>query len=130
MQFFIEKVHEDKRGEMYHLVIDGKDYYLSDTKKGFGRGGEIHDIAQYNVCLKGKFMVRIISNLVPDFPAQETHYLTKGRCKTVDAGDPHVFIAEEDSVLLEWHDGKLPPIGEKKYFEQYRKLIYGKEKKK
>lgn len=123
MQVFVEKTNEDKRGEIYHLVINNIDYWLSFTKKGFGRGGDIHDCEQHNLCLKGEFNVKV---LLPSDKTREHEIercLVAGESISIPKELPHIFKALEDSIMLEWHDGKLPPFSEKKYYERYRREV-------
>jgi hypothetical protein len=39
---------------------------------------------------------------------------------------PHVFIAFEDTLMVEWFDHELPPYEKKQFYEPYRKLCRGK----
>jgi len=107
---------EDERGMIYKISAD-KDYWLSYTKRGFARGGDIHDGCQFNAILKGKFLVKM---MYPD--GEVKRLLLEGQSIVIPNDIPHMFIALEDSYMIEWHDHKLPPYEKKRFYEPYRRL--------
>lgn len=114
--FKVEKISEDKRGEIYRIV-SGRIYWWSYTRKGFGRGGDIHDCRQHNYVMEGGFLVKM------KFPTEEVERVVlKGHSIIIPENIPHVFIALEDSVMLEWHSEKLPPYKQKRFYKPYRRL--------
>jgi len=116
-----ELVNRDERGEIWKTEIEGIAYWMSYTRQGFGRGGDIHEGWQHNVILKGSFEVRM---MVPDVPEGEEVWSHTAFAKlAVPPEVPHVFIALEDSYMMEWHDHELPPFSEKRYYAPYRRLI-------
>lgn len=117
----IEEVSNDKRGNMIKITWNDVIYWIAYTKKGFGRGGESHPIVQYNTIISGKIMVRMIID-----GEDITKILSVGQSVTIPPNVPHVAITLENSVVMEWHDGKLPPFEQKVIYEPYRKLIWGK----
>jgi len=115
----IEIISEDKRGWMKKLTLNNGDiFWISFTKKGFARGGDIHDGRQYDTIIRGQFLVK------QHFPEdiEMLKVIITGDSIIIPAGIPHVFIAMEDTEMIEWHDDKLPPFDQKKYYEPYRKL--------
>jgi len=110
-------VNRDKRGEILTDKIEGISYWLSYTRKGFGRGGDIHEGWQYNVVLKGSFEVRLMTLEGEDVRIYKAPVMV-----AIPPEIAHVFIALEDSYMMEWHDHKLPPFKEKRYYEPYRRL--------
>lgn len=113
----IDKVQEDKRGEIWKIETGKRTAFLSKTFKGKARGGDIHDGSQYTLILEGKVKVLM------KFPEREKEeILEKNDLIIVPKDIPHVFIALEDSVFLEWHELPLPEYSKKRFFEPYRKL--------
>lgn len=110
-------VNRDERGEILTDKIDGISYWISHTRQGFGRGGDIHEGWQYNIVLKGSFEVNL---MLPD--GEEVRVYKAPVMVSIPPEVPHVFIALEDSYMMEWHDHKLPPYSEKRYYEPYRRL--------
>jgi len=110
-------MEEDKRGWIEKINIGDNVCWISFTKKGYGRGGDVHNGRQYNVIIKGSFLVKELHEGIE----RETVVAT-GRLITIQDGIPHVFIALEDTWMIEWHEFPLPPFKEKKYYEPYRKL--------
>lgn len=113
----IEKVNEDNRGEIWRIDNGKRIYWLSITKKGSGRGGDIHDGYQYNLVFEGSFKV------LYKYPDREEEWIQKvDQLLQVPPEVPHVWIALEDSMMLEWHEKPLPPFEQKRYYELYRRL--------
>lgn len=109
-------INQDERGKIYRMVLDGV-YWISFTKKGYARGGDIHNGRQFNSILKGKFLVKM------KFPTEEVkRVVLEGQSIIIPNNIPHVFIALEDSTMIEWHDHKLPPYKEKRFYQPYREL--------
>lgn len=116
IKMFVELINTDKRGKIYGIVLD-KIYWLSYTNKDYGRGGDIHNGQQFNIVLKGKFLVKM------RFPTEEVkRAVLEGQSIVIPDNVPHVFIALEDSIMIEWHDHKLPPYKDKRFYEPYRRL--------
>ena len=110
-------VNSDERGEIQVAEVDGISYWLSYTRKGFGRGGDIHEGWQYNAILKGSFTVYL-----KPLDGDEMRTYRAPMVVTMPPEMPHVFIALEDSYMIEWHDHELPPFSKKRYYEPYRRL--------
>jgi len=114
----IVKVSDNKRGEIWKIESGKRTYFLSITKKGYGRGGDIHDGIQYNYVLEGSFKVLF------KYPKEEKEFIQKANeYVEVPPEIPHVWIALEDSLMLEWHEKPLPPVEKKRYYEPYRRMI-------
>lgn len=113
----MEIVSDDKRGRMEKVVIGDTILWISFTKKGRVRGGDIHRGRQYSTVVKGQFKVRQM------YPEEEVVLiLTMGDSIMIPYGIPHVFIAKEDSIMIEWHDHKLPPYEQKEFYKPYRRM--------
>lgn len=112
----IEKVNEDDRGIVWKITSK-KDFFISLTKKGFARGGDIHDGYQVTLVLEGKIKV-----LMMDPDGEKNLEMLPEDLLVIPKDIPHVFIADEDSIVLEWHEKPLPPYDQKKFYEPYRKL--------
>jgi len=106
----VKKIHEDKRGEIWQLMILGKEHIIILTKKGCKRGGDYHKSVQHDVILEGA-----IKFVTPKY----TIVLGEGEKIMTPKGIPHYFESLGDSVVLEWLEGKF----EKKYYKPFRKLI-------
>ena len=112
-----EKINDDNRGKIFKLTLD-KVYWLSFTKRGFSRGGDIHDGRQFNVVLKGEFKVLM------HYEKREVEVnMFEGDSIVIPENVPHVFIAKQDSWMLEWHDHKLPPYKDKRFYRPYRDRV-------
>jgi len=116
---FVEKISVNGRGTIFRIIVGKEIYWWSFTANGHGRGGDIHDGRQYNVVIKGKFLVKM---MYPE-EGEVERVLLEGDSIVIPNDIPHVFIALEDSWMLEWHDHKLPPFKDKRYYEPYRKLV-------
>lgn len=118
----VEKVNEDQRGEIWKIVTPQKEVFLAFTKKGKARGGDIHRGEQYTFILEGK--MRILSKF-PDKEKEEI--IEEGNLAVIPPEIPHVFVALEDSVFLEWHECPLPPYSKKRFYLPYRKICKGED---
>ena len=92
------KAHEDNRGTIYSLsgiASDGKEITILDTRKGFARGGCIHDINdEYVTVLEG-----VVKYWVGD---EHPEILRKGMSTIIPANTPHMLVAQTDSIVVEW----------------------------
>jgi len=110
-----EKLHEDKRGEIYRIEHNGKEYLLLTIKKGYIRGGDYHKTKQHDVVLMGRVAV---TKYVDGKDIREEY--GENQVVIMDEGVPHMIEAlTEEALLLEWLEGDF----EKKFFEPYRKLV-------
>ena len=95
-QMELKKIHEDKRGFIYlvkDLLEDDKEFTFMEIKNGFARGGCLHSKDENFVVIKGK--VRVVSG--------NREWITnQGESGKFPAGEPHAFIALEDSIVSEW----------------------------
>lgn len=106
----LETLNEDSRGRILRLELNGKEYIILETKKGKKRGGDYHNVVQYNTVLEGKIKAITVN---------EQKTLDPGDSITFEVGIPHYIEALEDSIMLEWKDKP----GDKKYFVPFRKLV-------
>lgn len=113
----VSLANKDRRGEIWKVQTGKKVLWLAKTNKGFARGGDIHKGKQYALILEGRVEVKM------QYPNQEVIIIYgKNETVVVNAEIPHVFIALEDTVFLEWHEFPLPPFKNKRYYEPYRRL--------
>ncbi len=110
----IEKVHEDERGSIHRILFKGKEFIILFTKKGYLRGGDYHKSKQHDVVLTGKMEFRYKTN-----GRERTTTLGAGEMIHFEPNVPHIFSAKEDTLIVEWLDGKF----EKAYYQPYRRLI-------
>jgi len=108
------KIHEDKRGSIHGLWKDGREYIVLFTKKGHIRGGDLHKSKQYDMVLNGEMEIRYIIN-----EKEHIRTLTEGDMISFEPTVPHVFIAKEDTLMIEWLVGDF----EKSYYAPYRKMV-------
>lgn len=113
----VEKVSEDDRGEIWKVGSENSFYFIAKTLKGHSRGGDIHDGEQYLLVLEGKLEVRL---MLPG--GEEKIEMNPRDFLTVPKDIPHLFIALENSVFLEWGNFPLPSYDKKRFYEPYRKL--------
>lgn len=107
------KIHQDERGEIWVLLIEGKEHTFLTLKKNFARGGCIHRFSQeHAVVIKGtvEYHVR----------GRRPRVYIKGENISIPPNHPHYFIALEDSIVLEW--GPIPEE-KKEQHKQWRKVV-------
>ena len=116
----MQMVSQDERGSMAKCQF-GKTVWIAHTKKGYGRGGEYHPVRQYMAVVYGQILVKMMIN-----EEEIERRLIDGQSIVIPEDCAHVMFALEDSLVIEWHDGELPPFDQKKIYEPYRKLIWKK----
>lgn len=89
-------------GYGYGGFYKGKFYAILFTKAGAHRGNHIHPNKQSSILLSGKarYLVKQGDELV-NIPMEV------GKRVDVEAGVPHILLAEEDTLTLEWWDGEF-----------------------
>ena len=111
---FLEE-HHDSRGSTLVFRYNEKDYLLVFTKKGYLRGGEIHEGYQQNVVLSGIVEWITLFNTAT-YTAPDTIVTTKRI--------PHMMKSLTDSLILEWREKPLEnPVN---YHKPYRDIITAK----
>mgnify|MGYP001591403992 CR=1 FL=1 len=110
-------VHEDFRGRIHVVSIEGIQIKFITTRAGFLRGGEIHPNNQYNTVLSGEVEFILKLNGIADIHRLKTQ---NGQI-TITAGTPHMSRSVTDSVMIEWYDGEY----QSEYYPEYRKLVDG-----
>ena len=80
------------------------------------RGGDYHKSIQHDVIISGKmeFLFKDIS-----WPYSLSLILEPGESIYFIPGDPHLLIAKEDTLSIEWLEGE----SELNYYPPYRKMI-------
>jgi len=80
----------------------GKFYAVLFTRAGSYRGNHVHPNKQSSILLSGKanYLQKIGDELI-------TIPMEIGKQVDVDAGVPHILLAEEDILTVEWWDGEF-----------------------
>jgi mannose-6-phosphate isomerase-like protein (cupin superfamily) len=92
----LKKIHEDKRGFIYlveDLLKDNKEFSFLEIKKNLARGGCVHPNKEFFVVIKGK--IKYIND-------ENEKIFNEGESGLIPAGEPHAFVALEDSIVSEW----------------------------
>jgi len=105
-----KSIYIDGRGEIICFYLNKTEYTLLITKKGFARGGCIHNVMEYGVVLEGAVEYHI--KPLEKGMRMGTWILEKGDRIRVPVEHPHYFIALEDAIFLEW--GAPPDQKERK----------------
>jgi quercetin dioxygenase-like cupin family protein len=112
----LEKLHEDKRGEIYLIIGDFQEHEevtLFFTRKNYARGGCIHKIHdEYCTVLEGKIRYFIGTNDPIEMKAGDTVKIQKNT--------PHYFLSLKDSIVMEWG---ATPAEKKEKHEEFRKKV-------
>jgi len=104
----------DDRGSMFLFIYKERDIKICEIKKGTARGGDIHPYAeQYDLVIHGKIELREKVG-----SEERKTIMFEKDLATIKRGVPHVLIALEDSLLLEWRNGPF----DREIYEPYRKL--------
>jgi len=111
----------DVRGEMYQMLHSGTECIVYEIKKGQARGGDSHVSIQYDTIIKGVIDYRRMQ----DEKTEIKKHLVAPQFIVSPAGKPHIFIALEDSLILEWTGlGKF----QKELYAPYREIIEARKK--
>lgn len=98
----LKKINEDERGSIHILTEDFKklkEVTILKTKRGFARGGCVHNLNNEYVCL---IEGRAIYNVGGKFK----YLFEVGQTIIIPKGVPHLLYSDTDSVVMEW--GCLP----------------------
>ncbi len=110
----IKLVHKDNRGEIYIIKLrDGIQFNMLTTKKGCGRGGDLHPHRQFDLVLEGEFEVWLKKTKIEKKVFKKYDYIV------IPPKIPHLFIAKKDTVMLEWWDKEFKAT----YYKPFRKII-------
>lgn len=91
----MKKIHEDNRGEMYAIPItEEKDILIYTTNKGYARGGGYHTGDDENFI--------VIKGTVNFLIGERWATFREGSSGVVPKNYPHMMIAEEYSIMMEW----------------------------
>ncbi|NIO44465.1 MAG: cupin domain-containing protein [Candidatus Aenigmarchaeota archaeon] len=113
----IEKVQEDPRGSVYFGEFRNKKFLIFSCKKGSLRGGHYHTTENIHFILCGSLELKLIN---PKNPEKEEKKIVKsGDVIRVEPGTAHLFIANEDSILLEIKEKEFDTVE----YRPYRKLV-------
>ena len=111
-----EREFVDERGEIHTFEVDGAEFSVMLTKKGYARGGDHHKTRQYVAALRGSIDLHIRKS-----DGEEGVY-------TVNAGEhfvilknlPHYMVSTTDSITIEWIEGGY---GDTEYDTVFRKRV-------
>ena len=86
-------------GEGYEFDDMGKNYTILETLENAYRGSHTHPYNQYTFLLRGK------ARYILDDGERKEYWLQKHETFVTPAGVPHILLAEEETITLEWWDG-------------------------
>lgn len=94
--------HARAVGEEYRWIYKGRSYAIVYTKAGMYRGSHTHPNIQRTLLLdgKGRYVFKVNGEEV-------THHLKHGVALEVPAEVPHILLADEDSLTIEWWEGMI-----------------------
>lgn len=111
----LRKIYEDFRGQIHVMEGDLKEYKeiaIFSTKKGFARGGVIHEFHdEFDVVMEGS-----IHYVVGD----KEFTLMQGASITIPKNIPHYFVSLTDSLVAEWG---CPPEHKTTRHESFRAIV-------
>jgi mannose-6-phosphate isomerase-like protein (cupin superfamily) len=93
-----EKVHEDKRGEIYAITGEDELSNLLVTHKGFARGGCMHKETEHFLVVQGQIILHL---------PYKDQIMNAGECVSYPPMTPHFFISLTESIVME--SGAQPP---------------------
>lgn len=114
--FSVEKIHEDKRGEMFVGKIGDNEVLIMHSVKGAPRGGHFHDSEQIHCVMHGSFEYREYD---PKTGKEIKKILRAGDSVKIPAGNTHLLIALEESILVEVKKSDT----QTKDFPEWRKIV-------
>lgn len=96
----IKKIYDDERGKIFIIKGDLKEHEeitIFTTKKGYARGGCIHEINdEYCIVLEGSITYYIDKKTVP------YRKMNRGLSVKIPKNTPHYFVATSDCIVMEW----------------------------
>ena len=98
---WIPQKSSGQAGKAYGGLWKGKFYSILLTYAGAYRGNHLHRIKQSTILLNGKarYIIKKDNELI-NIP------LKIGKQINIKAGVPHILLAEEDTLTLEWWEGE------------------------
>jgi mannose-6-phosphate isomerase-like protein (cupin superfamily) len=122
MELTIQKSHEDERGAIFKLMMDGEHVTnILFTKAGYLRAGDLHPHDQFDFVLCGEVEITRKEDLVELFCSIKPNEVLK-----IPAGQPHIFRSETDSLVIERWNGPF----ECTYYKPYRDRVEAQMKEK
>ena len=97
--------HEDARGKIYDLVASDRLFELIECKKNAPRGGHYHENQSILVVLHGALDYSEF-DLEKGESSEVRKVISKGDVVRIGPRAVHMIVAKEDSLLIEWVDGK------------------------
>jgi len=110
----LNTIHSDARGAISLLTEDMKypEVTVFHTKKGFARGGCIHDLSdEYTCVIEGEVEYRIGDKVLK---------MKDGESAIITRNTPHYYVSLTDSIVLEW--GATPAEKQNKHLE-FRAIV-------
>jgi len=100
MEFWEPTEKSRRAGRAYAGFFEGQFFSVLLTYAGGRRGNHVHPNNQSTILLAGKakYVIKRGDKLV-------TVQLEPGKRLDVEAGVPHVLLAEEETLTIEWWDG-------------------------
>lgn len=110
----MKKINGDNRGYLQLVEFGDKEFLVSFSFKGAPRGGYYHDVERWHLVLDGSFLFKEVVD------GKESERVIKtGDLVAVKPGIPHIFIALEDTLMIEFSKEKCVMTK----YESYRKIV-------
>ena len=107
-------VHEDIRGTIKRIDLNGVKVNMLFTKGGFMRSGDLHPHAQYDILFSGRIELWTLEE-----GETKKQIIEPNTFFEIGPHVPHLFNFLEDSVMAEWWGG--PFVGW--YYRPWRTII-------
>lgn len=107
----ISEVHKDDRRTislLSGLIEEDKEFTIIHLNKGKAIGGCVHKEREFMCVIDGSVFVTI---------GQVQEFLISGDGRCICAKKPHMFVAQEDSIIIEWG---VSPEDKGKYNKEMR----------
>jgi len=112
----IEKIEEDPRGCVYSGDFNGKNFQIFSFKKDAPRGGHYHNLETTHFILYGSLELRTKSK---DGEKEDIKIVEAGEVVIIKPWKIHIFIAKEDSLILELREEGFETFE----YQPYRKMV-------
>ncbi|CAB9513923.1 expressed unknown protein [Seminavis robusta] len=110
----VPSIFVDDRGEIHRLRVGGKRINMLFSKKDVMRSGYLHNHKTFSFVVSGKVEVWLLET----DGTKKTVY-ESGKFLTVDSFVPHILHFLEDTIILEFWEGKFQCW----YYHPYRRLV-------
>ena len=114
MRMKVNKISQDERGQIYEISFGDKRFLMIETLADHSRGGDVHKHVRTHHMISGLMEVRLIRD------GKELVLTIKdGEKMIINPGEPHIFTALENSLMIETQEG----YPDSEYYPPYRSLV-------